>query len=127
MECHGDLVLVSCSLVKGVARIEGRAVQVQAHGRLRVAHVLHPVQANGIWKGPGGKEQKGMGWQLWAKDSITECSKSVSMHREVAEMTTPLPGRQHAACRSQLLPGDPPLLWQGRYEHTGKRWRRREN
>lgn len=47
---EGDLALgtVSRALVEHGALVEGRAVQVQAHGRFTVARVLNPVQAQRI-------------------------------------------------------------------------------
>lgn len=45
---HLDFVLVPGPLVKGVAAVKGRAVQMQADSSLCVADVLHTVQANGV-------------------------------------------------------------------------------
>lgn len=47
-EGHLDGVAMSGALVKRLARLEGRAVEVQADGRLRMAHVLHPMQSDGV-------------------------------------------------------------------------------
>lgn len=47
-ECDLALGPVSRALVKHGALIEGRAVQVQAHGWFAVTRVLNPVQAQGI-------------------------------------------------------------------------------
>lgn len=48
---EGDLALCLAPglLVKNVARIEGRAVQVERHSRIDVRRILHAVQAHGIW------------------------------------------------------------------------------
>ncbi len=43
-EGHPDAVVVSGALVKGPAGLEGRAVEVQRDGRLRVAHVLYSMK-----------------------------------------------------------------------------------
>lgn len=47
---EGDLALGLASglLVEHVARVEGRAVQVQRHGRIHMGRILHAVQAHGI-------------------------------------------------------------------------------
>ena len=57
VEGHLDFVFVSSPLVKGVAAVEGRAVQMQADGRLCVAYVLHTMQANGVYTREGMKER----------------------------------------------------------------------
>jgi hypothetical protein len=43
VECHGDFVFVSCSLIKGVARIKRWTIQVKAHSGLCVADVFHSM------------------------------------------------------------------------------------
>lgn len=48
VEGHLDFVPVSSPLIKGITAVERWAVQMQANGRLRVADVLHTVQANGV-------------------------------------------------------------------------------
>lgn len=57
VEGHLDFVFVSSPLVKGVAAVEGWAVQMQADGRLCVAYVLHTVQANGVYTKEGMKQE----------------------------------------------------------------------
>lgn len=47
-EGHLDGVLMSCSLVKGLAGLKRRTVQVQTHRTLCVTDVLHAVQADGV-------------------------------------------------------------------------------
>lgn len=47
-EGHLDSVLVPRSLVKGLARLERGAVEMQAGCALCVADILHTVQANGV-------------------------------------------------------------------------------
>lgn len=47
-ERHFHCVLVSRSLVKCLALLERRAVQVQAGSAFRVTDVFYPVQADGI-------------------------------------------------------------------------------
>lgn len=48
-ERHLDCVPVPCSLVEGLALLEGGAVQMQACCYLCVTDVLHSVQAYGIY------------------------------------------------------------------------------
>lgn len=55
VEGHRDFVLVPSPLIKGVTRVEGWAVQMQANSRLCVAYVLHTVQANGVYTSKGTK------------------------------------------------------------------------
>lgn len=57
VEGHLDFVLVSSPLIKGVTAVEGWAVQMQANSRLRVAYVLHTVQANGVYTTEGKKQE----------------------------------------------------------------------
>lgn len=47
-ECHLDSVPVTCPLVKGLARLEGGAVQVQTDCTLGMAAIFHTMQAKGI-------------------------------------------------------------------------------
>lgn len=59
VEGHLDFVLVPSPLIEGVTAVEGRAVQMQANGRLCVAYVLHTVQANGVYTSEGHERR---GW-----------------------------------------------------------------
>lgn len=43
VECHGDLVFMPRSLIKGMACIERWTVQVKAHGGLCVADILYSM------------------------------------------------------------------------------------
>lgn len=53
-ECHLNRVSMPCPLVKGLAGLEGRAVQVQTDSALSVADVLHTMQAQGIYTNTQG-------------------------------------------------------------------------
>lgn len=50
-------MLVPRPLVKGVAAVKRRAVQMQADSSLCVADVLHTVQANGVYTSCGTKQE----------------------------------------------------------------------
>lgn len=47
-ESHFNSIFVSCSLVKSLAMVKWRTVQVKAHGSLSVTWVLHSVKTNGV-------------------------------------------------------------------------------
>lgn len=47
-EGHLDSVAVSSALVERLAGLEGRTVEVQADGALRVTDVLHAMEADGV-------------------------------------------------------------------------------
>lgn len=47
-EGHLDSVAVSSALVERLAGLEGRTVEMQADGALRVTDVLHAMEADGV-------------------------------------------------------------------------------
>ena len=47
---HAALVLVSRSLVEGVAVAEGRAVEMQGDAAVGMARVLHPMKTDFVWR-----------------------------------------------------------------------------
>lgn len=79
VEGHLDFVLVPGPLVKGVAAVKGRAVQMQADSSLCVADVLHTVQANGVYTSWGTKEEVELGGRFTEISNVWEKKKSSTL------------------------------------------------
>lgn len=79
-EGHLDSVLVPRPLVKGLARLERGAVEVQADCALRVADILHAVQANGVLNSRSQKKKSEGEKKQCIQHVPQECYKMLRKH-----------------------------------------------
>ena len=59
VEAHGALVLATGPLLVGLAGEDGRGVDVQRHGWVRVAGVLNAVQSYRVWQERERERERG--------------------------------------------------------------------